>query len=182
MSKLLSRAKSCFEAGQFLWRGRHIDDGNVDMSCMNIGFSIEFCLKYLLELNGIRYSSNHNIYGLVGLLPSGYTTAPWFQSLNTNAIYFADWCVKSRYLDSFSVTSTLMDEAVEIFNQLYKDCAELTSYASSYESEVQKVLVKLNSTVTVKEIMPYLPSVKLEGNMLFEAVKFALKTISKDTV
>lgn len=179
MSKLLSRAEACLEAGITLWQKRHLDDAYVDMCCMNIGYSIEFCLKYLLESEGIVYKEDHNIYGLLCSLPDSYSTSEWYLILSPISRQLSEWATKSRYSDSFTTTQKMIVDVQRSLPLLINDCKSGVTYVSTLESRVSKILTQLKCKYPVNKVIPYLPEVELDDSSLFSAVKFAIELISK---
>ena len=68
MSKLLSRAVVALENAEHNYKMVGQDDCFMDACCYNLQQSIEFSLKFLVEMTGQQYAENHDIRANINLL------------------------------------------------------------------------------------------------------------------
>ncbi len=112
MSKLLSRAKVAFENAEHNYDKISIDDCYLDACCYNLEQSIEFSLKFLVEMTGFEYAENHDIRANLNILNRTDYHVSYEKELRNFASTLYSWEVESRYKDSFVA---VIEDVEEIF-------------------------------------------------------------------
>lgn len=121
MSKLLGRAKTKLHNVHNNYNLMQTDDCYIDDCCYNLQQTIEMALKYLVELKGQEYITNHSIRAQLNILEK---TDPDFlpkdltQKLRTIAPTLEAWEAETRYLDSFVGLKADIDEALTLAEAL----------------------------------------------------------------
>lgn len=111
MSKLLSRAEVSFENANHNYGRIHIDDCYMDACCYNLQQSIEFSLKFLVEMTGQQYAENHDIRANINILNRVDYHVSYEKELRNMASTLYSWETESRYKDSFVAVLTDVEEA-----------------------------------------------------------------------
>ena len=131
MSKLLHRANTKLALAQYSIERINEDDAFLDSACFEIQQSIEFALKYWIELSGLGYSRTHDIANLIAQLVAHGERAEVLQELNNNANLYTSWEARSRCYDDFCSTIHDVTIAAEL-------AAKLIDLLKSYSSNDEK--------------------------------------------
>lgn len=121
MSKLLGRAKTKLHNVHNNYALMSTDDCYVDDCCYNLQQAIEMTLKYLVELKGKEYVTNHSIRAQLNILEktdSDFIPTEITQRLRNLAPILEAWEAESRYLDSFVGLKADIDEALTLAETL----------------------------------------------------------------
>lgn len=102
MSKLLARAKvKRFNAeNDYLLISQ--DDAFLDDCCYNLQQTVEFSLKYIVEMNGENYVENHDVRAQLNKLRTMGVTLPFGEDIRRLASVLNSWEAESRYNDDFT--------------------------------------------------------------------------------
>lgn len=111
MSKLLARAKAKRFSAENSYNNITVDDAYIDECCFNLQQTIEFCLKYLVEMAGEVYPENHDIRLQMNKLKKLNQYIPCEDKLRLLASLINSWEVETRYSDSFTA---LLEDIVEV--------------------------------------------------------------------
>lgn len=111
MSKLLARAKAKRFSAENSYNNITVDDAYIDECCFNLQQTIEFCLKYLVEMAGEVYPENHDIRSQINRLKKLNQYIPCEDKLRLLASLINSWEVETRYSDSFTA---LLEDIVEV--------------------------------------------------------------------
>lgn len=125
MSKLLQRAVVKRENAENSYMKIDINDSYVDDCCYNLQQTIEFCLKYIVELNGENYAENHDVRAQLNRLKALGVQLPFFDDIRRIASTLNSWEAESRYNDDFVGMSEDIEEAREIADKLIDYCNSL---------------------------------------------------------
>ena len=125
MSKLLARAKAKKFNADNSYNYISVDDAYVDECCFNLQQTIEFCLKYLVEINGEHYIENHDIRAQMNKLKSLGKFIPCEEKLRLMASTINSWEVETRYNDNFVALLEDIDEVRIIATELIDYCEKL---------------------------------------------------------
>jgi len=90
----------------------------MQMIAVIICSSVEFTLKYLIEINGERYVENHDIRAQLNLLKKIGISVPREKDLRLFAATLNSWEAESRYNDNFVSLEEDIQEAFSIANAL----------------------------------------------------------------
>lgn len=101
MSKLLSRAEVALENAEHNFGRIQIDDCYLDACCYNLQQSIEFSLKFIVEMKGESYAENHDIRANINILNRVEYHVSYEKELRNMASTLYSWETESRYRDSF---------------------------------------------------------------------------------
>lgn len=101
MSKLLSRAEVALENAEHNFGRIQIDDCYLDACCYNLQQSIEFSLKFIVEMTGESYAENHDIRANINILNRVEYHVSYEKELRNMASTLYSWETESRYRDSF---------------------------------------------------------------------------------
>lgn len=101
MSKSLSRAEVSFENAEHNFGRIQLDDCYLDACCYNLQQSIEFSLKFLVEMTGQQYAENHDIRANINILNKVDYHVSNEKELRNMASTLYSWETESRYKDSF---------------------------------------------------------------------------------
>lgn len=174
----VSRAKMSYKHFELDWNNRLEDALYVDYACRFLNEALAYLLKALLLSNGIDPKHTHVLGELINMLPNQYASAEWYTILRTYISEVADWSSRTRYGSSFSVLSETVYALHNAYNLLLDDVEGNTTYESTLDTQVTAILVKLGSHYTAEQVIRYLPSVDMPYDVLFDAVKTAVKLIS----
>ena len=130
MSKLLARAKVKYRNALNDYYQFSIDDAYIDDCCYNLQQSIEYCLKYIVELNGSNYVENHDIRAQLNKLKELKVKFPFEEAIRKNASIINSWETESRYNDDF----TALIEDIDEIKSLAKD---IIDYSDSLVKEIK---------------------------------------------
>lgn len=111
MSKLLSRAEVSFDNAEHNYNKINIDDCYLDACCYNLQQSIEFSLKFLVEMTGQQYAENHDIRSNINILNKVDYHIKNEKELRNMASTLYSWETESRYRDSFVALIEDVEEA-----------------------------------------------------------------------
>ncbi len=101
MSKLLSRAEVALDNAEHNFGRIQIDDCYLDACCYNLQQSIEFSLKFIVEMTGESYAENHDIRANINILNRVEYHVSYEKELRNMASTLYSWETESRYRDSF---------------------------------------------------------------------------------
>lgn len=118
MSKLLSRAEVAFDNAEHNFARIQMDDCYMDACCYNLEQSIEFSLKFLVEMIGQQYAENHDIRANINILnKNGYHVCVEKELRNMASTIYS-WETESRYKESFVAVMEDVEEAFELAKAL----------------------------------------------------------------
>lgn len=121
MSKLLSRAKVAYEIAEHSISKIQTDDCYLDCCCYNLQQSIEFSLKFLVEMTGQQFAENHDIRANINLLNKMGYHVSFEKDLRNMASTLYSWETESRYKESFVATLEDINEAFTYALELIKE-------------------------------------------------------------
>lgn len=101
MSQVLSRAKVALKIAEYCKSNLGEEDAFLDSMCFNIQQALWFALNALMELNGKRYITNHDIRAQLNTLDRLGVSVPHAQELKNMVITINAWEAESKYVDSF---------------------------------------------------------------------------------
>lgn len=175
MKNKLKMAEIYLDKAKTDWSKRHVDDEFVDTACIDLMFSIECAIKYLISLEGKPVPRTHFLKELLSDLPIEYYESDWYTALDKWKKITDTWYSDSRYNDTFSAVNEIVDDYLIACEKLISDASNSIKYTCTIESRVQKVLNKLNSTKTVSEVLKFLPSCDVSDDVLFSLVTEILR-------
>lgn len=120
MSRLLSRAKICFEHASSDYVKIYENDCYLDSCCFHLQQCIEFLLKGIVELNGLTYAENHDIRANLNILNRDSISTPHEKDLRLMSDIIYKWETESRYKDSFVAAIKDIEEIMEYATDLFK--------------------------------------------------------------
>lgn len=125
MSKLLARAKAKLFSAENSYNYISLDDAYVDECCFNLQQSIEFALKYLVEMNGEHFVENHDIRAQINKLKKLDVYIPCEEKLRYLASTINSWEVETRYNDNFVALLEDIEDVRKIASELIDYCDSL---------------------------------------------------------
>lgn len=125
MSKLLARAKVKLINAENDYYKLSVDDAYVDDCCYNLQQTIEYCLKYIVEMNGENYVENHDVRAQLNKLNSLDVNLPFFEDIRKLAETINSWEVESRYNDDFTALKEDIDDARKLAKNMINYCDSL---------------------------------------------------------
>lgn len=129
MSKLLARAKVKYKNALNDYYQLSQDDAYVDDCCYNLQQCIEYCLKYIVELNGENYVENHDVRAQLNKLKELKVKLPFEETIRKNASLLNSWEAESRYNDDFIAL-------IEDINDIKSLAKQIIEYADSLIKEL----------------------------------------------
>ena len=99
-----------------------LDDAYTDECCFNLQQTIEFCLKYLVEMAGSRYVENHDIRAQIKKLKQLGKYIPCEEKLRVLASTINSWETETRYNDNFVALLEDIDEVMKMAEELIEYC------------------------------------------------------------
>ena len=154
MSKLLARAKVKRVNAEYDYQNIAIDDAYIDDCCYNLEQTIEFSLKYLIEMNGENYVENHDIRAQMNKLKSIGAFIPCEKELRLYASTINSWEVETRYNDNFTALiddindiRIIADEIIDYCDGLVKTIHEMKLYNDSFnaiKNKAKTIEMRLN--------------------------------------
>ena len=127
MSKLLARAKVKKFSADNSYNYISVDDAYIDECCFNLQQTIEFCLKYLVEISGEKYIENHDIRAQMSILKRLEKYIPCEEQLRQMASTLNSWAVETRYNDNFVALIEDIEDAKVIAEELIIYCDKQVS-------------------------------------------------------
>ncbi len=125
MSKLLARAKAKLFSAENSYNYISLDDAYVDECCFNLQQSIEFALKYLVEMHGEYFVENHDIRAQINKLKKLDVYIPCEEKLRYLASTINSWEVETRYNDNFVALLEDIEDVRKIASELIDYCETL---------------------------------------------------------
>lgn len=125
MSKLLARAKVKLVNAENDYYKLSNDDAYVDDCCYNLQQTIEYCLKYIVEMNGENYVENHDVRAQLNKLNSLDVKLPFSDGIRKMASTINSWETESRYNDDFTALKEDIDDAKKLANEMVEYCDSL---------------------------------------------------------
>ena len=127
MSKLLARAhvKRINAENDYF----HIseDDAFLDDCCYNLQQTVEFGLKYIVEMNGENYVENHDVRAQLNKLKSLGVVLPFGEDVRRMASVLNSWETETRYNDSFTSVIEDVEDARILADRILKYCDSLVT-------------------------------------------------------
>ncbi len=114
MSKLLARAKVNLKNAKNDYIAMGTDDAYVDDCCYNLQQAIEKTLKYIVEMNGVPYATNHDIRANINILNRMGALCPVEKDLRGMASTLYEWETSTRYRDDFIAVKADIDAAMKL--------------------------------------------------------------------
>ena len=111
MSKLLSRAVVALENAEHNYKMVGQDDCFMDACCYNLQQSIEFSLKFLVEMTGQQYAENHDIRANINLLNCVDYHILYEKEIRAMAATLYSWETETRYRDRFVAVIADVEDA-----------------------------------------------------------------------
>lgn len=133
MSKLLGLAIIMFEHAENSYSKMSVDELYVNDCCYHLQQSIEFTLKYVVEMNGLRYAENHDIRANINILNRENITLPMQEQLRSMASTLYSWETSTRYNDDFVALKEDIDEAFECGRLLIEYASQLVHQEKAFE-------------------------------------------------
>lgn len=121
MSKLLSRAQVSLENAEHNYSLASVDDCYLDACCYNLQQSIEFSLKFLVEMAGMQYAENHDIRANLNILNRVNYHVSYELELRNMASTLYSWETETRYKDSFVAVLEDVDNALVYARAMVKE-------------------------------------------------------------
>lgn len=125
MNKSFSRGKVWLESARSNWDKRELDDSFVDATCFNLQQAIEFLIMCLVEMNDEKYFPEFKLVVQLDKLSSMGVSYHILDEIGERASLYSSWRDDTRYRDDFTVSSTEVEEAFQI-------CDELCRYVKGY--------------------------------------------------
>lgn len=122
MSKLLARAKVKLANAENDYYKLSNDDAYVDDCCYNLQQTIEYCLKYIVEMNGENYVENHDVRAQLNKLSNLNVKLPFLDDIRKMASTINSWEAESRYNDNFTALKEDIDDAKKLANEMVQYC------------------------------------------------------------
>lgn len=119
MSKLFSRAKIAYEHAQSDYLKIYEDDAYLDDCCFHLQQTVEFILKGIVEMNGLRFAENHDIRANLNILNRAEISISCEPELRAKAEILYRWETESRYKDSFIAAVKDIEEIMECIKVLF---------------------------------------------------------------
>ncbi len=133
MSKLLRRAYARLVSAKSSLEHIDEDDAFLDTACFDVQQSMEFALKYWIEMSGLGYARTHDISNLVSQLIAHGVRADVLYEINNNASLYTSWETRARYYNDFSSTLHDVTTAIDLSDKLIEFIK--TSYVVHSESD-----------------------------------------------
>ena len=142
MSKLLARARVKRENAEHNYIRIGIDDAYLDDCCYNLQQCIEFCLKYIVEMNGEHYVESHDIRAQLNKLKGLGVTLPFEPQLRYMASTLNSWEAESRYNDEFTAVLEDVEEARTLASEALAYCDGLVTELPEEPQDVDSLSPK----------------------------------------
>ena len=125
MSKLLARAKVKRTNAENDYYNISVDDAFLDDCCYNLQQTIEYCLKYIIELHGENYVENHDIRAQLNKIKNMDIVLPFEDDIRHMASTLNSWEAESRYNDNFTAVIEDIIDAKKLSDKLITYCDSL---------------------------------------------------------
>lgn len=127
MSKLLARAKVKYINAKNNYKMIAEDDAFLDDVCYNLQQCIEYCLKYMVEMQGEAYIENHDVRAQINRLKGLGVDIPEEEKLRLMASLLNSWEAETRYNDDFLAVAEDIDAVMQIASVLLTHCDALVT-------------------------------------------------------
>lgn len=104
MSKLFSRSKMCLKSANYALSQLADEDAALDNACFQLQQSLEFAIKYMVEVRTGSYPWGHSIEELICSLENTTGIPAELSIFKDKAKTYTSWERDSRYMDSFPAT------------------------------------------------------------------------------
>ncbi|MCQ2551778.1 MAG: HEPN domain-containing protein [Clostridia bacterium] len=131
MSKLLARAKVKRDNAEYNYNRIGMDDAYIDTCCNDLQQTIEFVLKYCVEMTGQHYVENHDVRAQMNLLKEAGVQLPCFDELRRFAPMLLEWETSTRYNDDFIAL-------IEDINDIREIADSLISFADGLVKKIDR--------------------------------------------
>ncbi len=125
MSKLLARAHVKLRNAEYDYSNIGTDDAFLDDCCYNLQQSIEFGLKYIVEMHGENYVETHDVRAQLNKLKSLGAELPFFEKIRALAGTLNGWEAESRYNDDFTALIEDVEDARVLAREILRYCDSL---------------------------------------------------------
>lgn len=99
------------------------DESQLNIIAYHLQQSLEFCFKYLLEINGVEYPKTHDIEQLALIAKSNNVDLKLTEYIEEHCEMFSQWEAKARYILGYTVEAKKVDRAILELDHYF---AELT--------------------------------------------------------
>lgn len=118
---LFDKAVANFNTAIILRKYAETDESQINIISYHLQQSMEFAIKYMLEINGVRYPKTHDIDQLIQLAKDNNVKLKIQKTLSDKADMLTLWEQKSRYVLDYKVNIEKIDEVLpKIDNYLKK--------------------------------------------------------------
>lgn len=90
----------------------------MDLTCFDLQQSMEFALKYLIEMNGERYVTTHDLNAQLNKIDKMNIHDPVLEKVRLKSYVYNSWETESRYKDSFMPLAADVEEAISVCKEL----------------------------------------------------------------
>jgi len=109
---LYDKALSNYNSARILRSNLTDDENQINIVAYLLQQSLEFALKYFLELGGVEYPKTHDIDQLIRLGKSNQVDLYLTEYIEDHAEMFSQWESKSRYVLGYLVEIKKIDRAI----------------------------------------------------------------------
>ena len=124
---LFDKALSNFNAARILRDFMGDDEEQLNIIAYHLQQSLEFSIKYSLEMNGIEYPKTHSIEQLVRIAEKNSVDLNLGEYIEEHCEMFSSWEEKSRYILGYLVEIKKIDRAIKEVDDYLKGFGSLKS-------------------------------------------------------
>lgn len=123
---LFDKAKQNYKVAKIIYSTTASDDeAYLNYVGYHLQQSVEFTLKYILEMNGIEYPKSHDIEQLIRLANKNNVNLYLTEYIEEHSEMFSSWEAKTRYILNYRLEEKKINKAIE----------ELEKYLEIVENE-----------------------------------------------
>lgn len=153
MSVLLLKAKTKIKSVELAID--YLEDTQFDFSgelCFGIQQILEFTIKYVLEIKGVKYRRTHDIEYLFDLLSSVYELSDVAIQLRSVANKITKWEASSRYDEGFTVEPNTVRETYSLVKRFYEEVTAEYAISTSRYTQQQIQWCRANAPDSIKHL------------------------------
>jgi len=121
---LYDKALSNYNSACILMNNPTTDENQLNIIAYLIQQSLEFCIKYFLEQDGVEYPKTHNIEQLIRIGEEHGVDMHLTDYVEDHSEMFSQWESKSRYILGYLVEAKKIDRALTELEKMYTDIAQ----------------------------------------------------------
>lgn len=167
MNKYLKIAAIHLRDAETSRRDWGMDDLFVLASCQRLSDCIEWCLRYVMLMSGMKEMRGHNVYNMACYVEVQLSQFKWVSKLLQVTAYMGKWHTGLGYVKDFKGDTDRAAEVMELAKQMLNDLKTFEPKGVSTISiaeRIQAVLDRNHSELLAEDVIPHIPIAYLNAD------------------